>query len=173
MNSLLFGLIFIGLPAVERPLQEDSLVDIVTVVHYLQPDGDKEWTLELASAIYAVSKNDEDIDPYLLIAIGMQESRLRNVIRYDSKGKPADWGVWQLHKDTAEAYGLEVERTLTDVHYAAKAAVTVLRKKLRYCKDLGAEAWTCYHSRTEHFRVKYLKMVNKFYMGNRRIINGP
>lgn len=170
-SILIFGLIYVGEPAIDRPLQEDSLVDIITAVHHLQPDGDVEWSLRLASAIYEVSKNDEEIDPYLLLAIGMQESRLRNVIRYNNDGTAADWGPWQLHKDTANSYGLSVEKTLEDLGYAAEAAVIILKKKLRYCKDLEVEAWTCYHSRTESFRRKYLKMVSKFYLGNRKIVN--
>ena len=50
-----------------------------------------------------------------------------------------------------------------DLDYAVNAHYKLLKKKMRQCADLGADSWSCYHSRTPRLREYYARMVNRYY----------
>ena len=73
-----------------------------------------------------------------------------------------DLGISQIHVSTAVAYGLDLERLSDDMEYNVKAHFKILADKIKGCKNLGAEAWSCYHSTTTYHRLKYLKDVSRY-----------
>lgn len=94
-------------------------------------------------------------DPCLTIAIGMQESTLTNV-----EGPTNDYGYFQLtHHAMA---GHTKEEVMADAGLQTVLHLAHLEEKRKQCKHLDSEWWTCYHSKTPEFRLKYRDMVNKY-----------
>jgi hypothetical protein len=73
-----------------------------------------------------------------------------------------DIGVFQIHVDTATHYGFNAYRLANDMEYQVDSHMKVLKKKLKACRHLGDEAWSCYHSATPRLRKKYLKLVERY-----------
>jgi hypothetical protein len=84
---------------------------------------------------------------------------------------PTDYGLFHFHIDTIIAYDLDAERLrgIADVTYQVKAYRKIMRKKRTYCKHLGVEAWSCFHSATPDHREKYVEDVSRHYRGKRII----
>jgi len=133
------------------------------------------------------------LDPFRSVAIAMQESSLQNSVRktqvllvsdschglnnhhlvakYNKtcvktskyvKGY-TDIGVFQFHVGTIKGYGFDPLKLLYSLDYAVESHLLVLRDKMKTCKHLGKDSWSCYHSTTDSLRNKYVKMVNKYY----------
>jgi hypothetical protein len=145
----------------------------------LNPSINVKWGFQLSNYIHKYSKIYK-IDPYISVAIAMQESGLRPINRYQSilikdaedkfvkiKGI-SDIGVWQLHVDTVDNYKLCAERLLTDLKYATKSHFLILSRKIKNCRHLKDEAWSCYHSITERHRAVYKDLVMRFYKGGKK-----
>lgn len=117
-----------------------------------------------------------NVDPYRVIAIGMQESSLRQVNRYREYKTPTgvqrvvtDIGLFQFNINTIDAYEMDFERLQTSLEYQVEMACWLLSRKLVYCSDLGMEAWACYHSRTDKHRLLYQELVNRYYKGEQYV----
>lgn len=121
----------------------------------------------LSNYIYKYSKKYE-VDPYRVIAIGMQESSLQNINRVNNQ-IITDVGMFQFNVNTIDAYEMDFERLQTDLSYQVEMACWLLSQKLKYCSDLGMDAWTCYHSRTEKYRLLYQDLVNRYYKGEQDV----
>lgn len=102
------------------------------------------------------------VDPYRVIAIAMQESGLKNIDR-SHNNIVTDIGIYQFNIMTIDFYGMDSVKIKTDISYATERMCWLLAKKLRDCSDLGTDAWACYHSRTDVHRMKYMKLVNRYY----------
>lgn len=156
----------------------------------LRPDINKDMAYSLSNHIYKYS-NMYKVDPYRVIAIGMQESGLRVVNRKQSvmlineECDPegvcteyakyvtgySDVGIFQFHVNTIQNYSMDALRLRDDIEYATEQACLLLSLKIKECKDVGKNAWACYHSRTEHHRKLYVKLVNRYYK-NKDLIDG-
>lgn len=144
----------------------------------LNPSIDPKWGMQLSNYIHKYSKRYR-VDPYISLAIAMQESSLvdrnrhQSVLIKDEAGNYvkiegiSDIGVWQLHVNTVENYNFDAKRVMTDLKYATKCHFIILSKKMRKCKRLGKDSWTCYHSSTKHHRLNYKARVMKYYKGNK------
>lgn len=147
----------------------------------LQPRIDKVKAMKISNIVYTNAKAI-GIDPMVSIAILNQENRFRDENTYhierkviekcDKKMctktvteiyKVADMGIAQINIKTAIDYGFDIKRLYDhDLEYALKAHLTILKSKIKMCKKLGADAWSCYHSKTPIHRLKYIKMVSRY-----------
>lgn len=142
----------------------------------LQPSTNRSFAMELSNSLYRWSKFYA-LDPRISIAIAMQESSLRNIDRYTTvltkEGKTvrgvSDVGVFQIHIATAKEFGIEVLRLRSDLDYQVRQHMKVLRRKISTCsqhrvrlKVAKGDEWTCYHSYTYHYRMRYKKMVGRY-----------
>jgi hypothetical protein len=111
----------------------------------LSPEVARHLAIELAT------QAEEGEDPRLSLAIAMQESSLLG------RQTEEDRGLFQIHVGTARAFGIDLEKLdgLRNLRKQVKAHLLVLRTKRAECARLGEESWTCYHSRTPHFRLAY------------------
>ncbi len=150
----------------------------------LRPNIDKSWAMKFSNIVYKKAKKYE-LDPMISIAIAMQESSLRQINRRQSVLVPkeacdefgecvvefekivgySDLSIWQFHVETLEAYNIDPVEVHTNLEYATDFHFKLLKKKIKMCKHLGDEAWTCYHSATERFRKKYKDDVGRYLEG--------
>jgi hypothetical protein len=158
----------------------------------LQPKADPKWAMALSNAVLKYAKQHK-MDPWLSIAIAMQESSLKpqprgikvyvfdnvcdknnkcKIVPKVTRGYP-DLSPFQLHVNTIKQHNLDPLRLRNDVDYATKWHFEILKVKLKECRSLKNEAWSCYHSRTPWLREHYVKAVSKYYHGNESIRNEP
>ena len=111
------------------------------------------------------------------VAIAMQEtsfnvnlSRKQNVIVFNDD--ITEWKVvrgysdicmFQFHVNTIVHEKINPIKLKTDIGYCVAQHFKLMKKKLKLCKHLGDEAWTCYHSRTPKFRKRYKEDVERYY----------
>lgn len=147
----------------------------------LKPNIDKAWALKLSNIIHGEATKFK-MDPFLSVAILMQESSLENINSFHkvetkdstcdengcyetivSRKAVTDMSVAQININTAKHYGFDHEKLFSlDPEYAIQCHFIVLKDKIRLCESLGDEAWTCYHSTTEEFRVRYKELVSRY-----------
>lgn len=149
----------------------------------LRPNIDKAWAMKFSNIIYAKSKK-YGTDPIRSVAVGMQETSLRRINRkqsvllvkevcsdgicvdeYTKVTGLTDLSIWQFHIETVAAFGMDYGKIQNDLVYATDFHFKLMKHKIKRCKHLGDDAWTCYHSITERHRKLYKKMVNRFYKG--------
>ena len=53
-------------------------------------------------------------------------------------------------------------RLMEDEEYEIDWHLRILKKKMLMCRELGSEAWTCYHSKTPSVRKRYKKLVERY-----------
>jgi hypothetical protein len=139
----------------------------------VKPTIEHNFAMELSNLIYQYSKKYKT-NPRVSVCIGLQETRLqvehrkdRVVTGFDHNNKPiivegiTDFNIFQIHLRTAENYKLNIYRLYHDFEYAVWAHFHILAKKIKKCKKLDKNAWTCYHSFNETTRLIYKKMVEK------------
>lgn len=138
----------------------------------LQPDINVTFAMELSNKLYRYSRR-YGTDPMVSVAIGMQESSLRNIDRYetviDSKGRyvrgVSDIGVFQLHVATIANLELDPTRLRNDLDYQVEQHVKLLRRKIRVCSAKGwakGAEWSCYHSYSRSNRKHYENLVRRY-----------
>lgn len=184
MQYVLAIILTLLLPLLNRAEAADcSRNPIYCSILKLRPDIDKAFAAELSNYISKYSKR-YGTDPYRSVAIAMQESTIKNIhrkqdvilikehcdeenvcVEYTELGSGyTDIGVWQFHARTIQAFRMDALKLRDNLEYATERHVFLLRVKLQECgEQLGASAWTCYHSATEVYRLKYEKLVNKYY----------
>ena len=147
----------------------------------LQPRINKAKAMKISNIIYRHA-TAIGVNPMVSVAILNQENRFRNVNTYqiDRKvveecgekmcsktivetHKVVDMGIAQINIRTAVDYGFDIKRLYDhDVEYALEAHFIILKSKIRMCSKLGVDAWSCYHSATPEYRLKYIKMVSRY-----------
>lgn len=171
-----------GISGKEHKLNNNDIYHRIMV---LQPTLDPIYVLKLSAIINQQSKL-YNINPILDLGILNQESGLKNVIRtvqitkYDKKcttnkkGKKScknikviiredvDIGIGQINTNTANSYGLSIDRLKTDIEYNLKAHFKILEDKIEMCSALGRVAWSCYNSNSPINRAAYEKAVSRF-----------
>ena len=147
----------------------------------LQPRINKAKAMKISNIIYTKAKSI-GIDPMISVAILNQENRFRDVNTYQIDRKVvekcdkkmctkvitevhrvADMGIAQINIKTAVDYGFDIKRLYDhDLEYALEVHFAILKSKIKMCKSLGNDAWSCYHSKTQEHRLKYIKMVSRY-----------
>ena len=148
----------------------------------VNPKVDKTFAMTLSNNLYKYSKR-YGTDPLISVAIAMQESSIRNVMRRDAvyvkedgsihKGI-SDIGVFQIHVNTVEnfrrdhGWDIDIDRLIVDVDYQVYWHIRLLKHKVNTCKKLRSKLkvkkgneWSCYHSYTFSKRKKYLNDVSR------------
>jgi len=146
----------------------------------LRPKIDDKRAMQLSNILYGYAKKYGG-DPILAVAIGMQETSLREkdrkqnsieFFRTCSGGRCyEDWRVistitdvcmFQFHVDTIVNYGMDPIRLRDDLSYCVEWHFKLMSQKIKECKDLRGEAWSCYHSRTKKHREMYIRDVERY-----------
>lgn len=149
----------------------------------LRPDISTDFAMDFSNYVSKYSRQYK-VDPYRVLAIAMQESAIRNIHRKqmvvlineqcDDEGVCTEYtslasgytdiGIFQFHALTIQYYGMDILRLRDDIEYATEQHCKLLAIKIKECADLGEEAWSCYHSRSPKYRVKYVTDVNRYYL---------
>ena len=142
---------------------------------------DPKFAMELSNKIFAKAKAN-GVDPNVALAILMHESGLRNINTYKTStvvsevcnnqecGKTTttveklfDMSIAQINFNTAQGYGFDIPKLYKgDLDYALDCYMTILRDKIHLCPQLGRDAWSCYHSTTEQYRIIYVELVSRY-----------
>lgn len=152
----------------------------------LQPAINKEFAMELSNVLRRKSI-EHNTDPYLSIAIAMQESSLLNInriVKLEEKSEKvcdeflrcektinkieyvSDFGLFQFSLRTIHDRQLEVERLLNDIDYMVEEHIIFLKEKIRMCSRMyPTTAWGCWHSADHDRHYDYVTRVNRFYKG--------
>lgn len=139
-----------------------------------RPDMDRLTLSRIAQAFSKYAKKHGQ-DPVLSVAIGMQETGLRqvnrtkNVIVFNPDG--ISWRVergitdvcmFQFHVDTIVDQGMDPIKLKDNLDYCVEQHFRLMKIKRTLCSDLGDDSWTCYHSRNPKLRQVYKKLVARF-----------
>lgn len=157
----------------------------------VKPKMNNKKAMRLSNLMYKYARKYKIKNPILSVAIAMQETRLRNINRVqtvivfeevcireiDSRyWKPylsckevpkfvvgySDISIFQFHALTIRRYGLDAVKLKNNLEYAVDKHFMIMKDKLKLCKYLGNEAWTCYHSRTPKLRKRYKEDVERY-----------
>ena len=128
--------------------------------------------------MYKSARKHKVKDVLRSVAIAMQETSLRHINReqtviifemnngvetFKYVTGSSDIGTFQFHANTIKRYNMDAVKLKNDIEYSVDQHFILMKKKLRYCRHLGEDAWTCYHSRTPIFRKRYKEDVNRYY----------
>lgn len=147
----------------------------------LQPSMSYERAMKLSNIIYKGALK-HGTDPMITVAILNQESSFinqhtftitRDVTRHCDHNSckevikethtVKDMTIAQINVYTAAEYGFDLDRLFNmDTEYALECHFKILEDKIKMCKHLGDEAWSCYHSATPKHRLKYVEMVSRY-----------
>lgn len=136
-----------------------------------RPDMDR-LTLQRIANLFHKYAHKYGQDPVISVAIGMQETGLRqinrkkNVIVFDPSGLTwriergvTDVCMFQFHVDTIVDQGIDPLMLKNNIAYCVEQHFRLMKIKRNICSDLGEDSWTCYHSRTPKHREVYKKLV--------------
>jgi len=142
----------------------------------LKPNMPYKKAMHLSNLMYKSARKYKIKNVILSVAIAMQETSLRNINRRQTvivfekkdgvetfkyvKGS-SDIGLFQFHAETIRRYKLDAVKLKNDIAYSVDQHFMLMKKKLKQCKYLKEEAWTCYHSRTPVFRKRYKEDVER------------
>ncbi len=147
-------------------------------IKVLQPKIADREAMVLSNHLYRYSRKFK-MNPFLSVAISMQEMSLRmrnrytNVLLDDNRivSGITDIGYFQISVGTARDYKLDIERLKTDVEYQVATHFKILKDKIKVCskpkyrKRLGikhGDEWTCYHSFNKKHRLSYKRLVERY-----------
>jgi membrane-bound lytic murein transglycosylase MltF len=119
---------------------------------------------DVASAIEIVSKK-HNLKPERLAAIAMQEStyQLNEVSCFWIKGvKRCDYCMMQINDRTADNFGFDKDRLLSDTQYCIEAGAKILKDFKRMYGKKEANWWTRYNSSKDHKRDEYKIKVERW-----------
>ncbi len=174
------------IPNPYRPKQQANckLHKLYCKIMELQPNSDPKWAMRFSNALVRYAKK-YDMDPWLSLAIAMQESSLlfpkpvtKSIVFTRTCNKKGvcnrshkiveghtDLGIFQFHVNTIISNDIDPVRLIEDLDYATDWHYQVLKKKIVQCKHLGEKAWACYHRRTPMLHANYFKKVSRYYHG--------
>lgn len=147
----------------------------------LQPQAEP-YAMELSNLIYKYSKK-YNTDPFITVAIGMQESGLRMIHRTAKgiyvgqkclsdecetvtleKEVYTDIGIFQFHYGSLSNYDIDFTKVyLHDMPYTVEKHVQILKDKMNMCSSVEDTGWACYHSATPKHKKNYEKLVMRYY----------
>lgn len=140
-----------------------------------KPKISPKYAMYMSNLIYKYSKKYKQ-DAKISIAIGMQETRLRQINRRQNiiifnddntswkivKGY-TDLCMYQFHVDTIVSHNLDPIKLKDDVEYCVEQHFILLRQKRKLCKHLKEDSWVCYHSINKVPREYYKHLVKEYF----------
>lgn len=133
-------------------------------IRQVAPLADPKTAMLVSNLIYRATKH-YGLDPHISVAIIAAESRFKDIAEVRHRNGRVDYGMVQVNKRTAEAYGLDEDLLQQDLSYQIWAHAVILKDKIKICKANGwAEGveWSCYHSFNQKPRLKYVLAVRRF-----------
>lgn len=147
----------------------------------LQPDIDNRFAFDLSNYIYIYSKKFKT-NPYISVAIAMQESSIQNIDRKDFITTDygyvvydiADIGVFQINIKTIRnlkkiGWYINIPRFIKDIRYQTYWHIRLLKRKMDICANnryklmvAPGNEWSCYHSFNYANRIDYYVHVHQF-----------
>lgn len=136
-----------------------------------KPKMNRKFAMHMSNMIYKYSKM-YDQDPVISLAVGMQETSLRqihrrqNIIIFDEQDNwkivkgYTDLCMFQFHVDTIMKHELDPVKLKNDVEYCVKQHFILMKRKREICSHLKEDSWVCYHSVNKVPR-EYYKMLVK------------
>lgn len=137
-----------------------------------KPSINNKYAMKISNIMH---KYKENMDPYISIAIAVQETGIRminrkqKIIIFDNLGGYqilkgyTDICMYQFHVDTIIDYKLDPVKLNNNLDYCIKSHFKVMKDKLEICSSLNNDAWVCYHSRNEPYHSIYKKLVEDIY----------
>lgn len=142
----------------------------------LRPKMDSKKAMKLSNMLHVYSRKYKTKNAILSVAIAMQETSLRsdlsrrqNVIIFNEE--MTEWEVvkgysdicmFQFHVGTIVREKLDPIKLITNLEYCTEQHFKLLKKKMRICKHLKDDSWTCYHSKTPRRRKRYKEDVERY-----------
>ena len=140
------------------------------------PKLDKSYAVQVSNIIYAMTKK-YNLRPHIYTAILAQESMYNLGAKNCTTGVKTlpnghnaktetticvDFGISQINYKTAKAYGFDLDRLVSDLHYSIEAGAIVLSdmKKMYHANE--DDYWTRYNSSKKTFREEYRRLVERF-----------
>lgn len=139
-----------------------------------RPDMDRLTLTRIAKVIRKYAEKHGQ-DPVLSVAIGMQETGLRqvnrptNIIVFNPDGITwriekgvTDVCMFQFHVDTIVDMGIDPIKLRDNLDYCVEQHFRLMKIKRNLCSDLGEDSWTCYHSKKQTLRENYKRLVARY-----------
>lgn len=140
----------------------------------LRPAMNKKKAMHYSNIISRLSRKNK-IDPFLVVAIAMQESaiqldrvyRIGGLIKtadgYRKEKIAADFCMMQINYSNIKKRNLDVSKLLDDPHYCISQGIKILKEfKERYSKK-EKDWWTRYNASNKIKRNIYKKLVSRYY----------
>lgn len=150
-------------------------------IKQLKPNMNYRKAMDLSNLIYKYSKKYGQ-DPHLSVAIAAQETGIKEINRaqtiivffnicdevgckehYKYVTGYSDLSMFQFHAETIRYYNINPILLKNNLEYCVNWHFKLIKKKRKICKDLGEDAWTCYHSRSPKLRKFYKELVIQYY----------
>ena len=154
----------------------------------VKPSMNNKKAMRLSNLMYKYARKYKIKNAIRSVAIAMQETSLRNINRsqtviiFEIKcekvntkdiGWPcketarfvegySDISIFQFHALTIKHYKLDPVKLKNDLEHAVDKHFMIMKEKLKLCKHLEEDAWTCYHSTTPKLRKRYKEDVEQW-----------
>jgi len=171
MKKLFF--LFLTIPLIGFAIECEKH-PIYCKIKKLSPNKPHDKSMELSNLIYKYSKKYQT-DPMISVAIAMQETGIKNKDRkqtiavlkengeYEIVKGFTDFSIFQFHINTILDYKLDIKKLRHDLSYMVESHIIILRDKMKLCKNLKNDSWSCYHSKSKILREHYVKLVKRYY----------
>lgn len=163
---MLLSLTFINTSYASSIKQDPVLNKIVKLNPYLSEKKAKMIANEITKGAKRVG-----MDPLPSVAIAFLESSFQ----IDAVSGTGDYGMFQINLKTAKDFGIPINQ-LGTLKGQVQAHFQILKQKVKVCSELEklqidqVPEWTCYHSFTPKFRLKYYDRYNRLFIKEK--ING-
>lgn len=141
-----------------------------------KPNMKPKKAMALSNKVYKYAKKYGQ-NPHISIAIGMQEtglrniSRMQNVIIYDDSTEEgwkvvrghSDVCMFQFHVNTIVSHQLDPIRLKDDLDYCIEQHFILMKQKRKICSHLKEDSWSCYHSFNKIPREHYKRLVERYF----------
>lgn len=154
----------------------------------VKPSMNNKKAMRLSNLMYKYARKYKIKNAIRSVAIAMQETNLRNINRSQTviifetkcgddssmtliwpcietfkyvKGY-SDISLFQFHALTIKHYKLDPVKLKNNLEYAVEKHFMIMKDKLKLCKYLEEDAWTCYHSTTPKLRKRYKEDVEQW-----------
>lgn len=158
-SLLLFAPIFNKYQDMEKStVSANPIYDQIVKNH---PNINKKYAMKLSNKLHLIAKKYK-INPRRYAAILAQESMYSLAAKNCRGDICEDFGIAQINKKTALAYGFNLEKLTSDLEYSLIAGAIVLADmKKMYNKEV--DWWTRYNSSNSLKRKKYQTLVMRYW----------
>lgn len=164
LKMILSGLIVLFPIFKKDKTSEDSFCSINPIYCQIvknNPEINKKYAMSISNKIYSIAKKHK-INPRRYAAILAQESMYILSAKNCKGGICVDFGISQINKNTAKAYGFDTERLTYDLDYSLNAGAIVLSDIGKKYSGKESDWWTRYNSSNTKKRKQYATLVSRY-----------